>query len=63
MFRSHTKSFHPGRPAQSELMAAILLQSGYTSSEQVIADKRSWANPVRVTKTGIPLSLEVVRNG
>jgi aconitate decarboxylase len=58
MFGSHTKSFHPGRAAQSGLMAAVLAQGGYTSSETAIEAKRGWANVVGVTKTEITLSLE-----
>ncbi|KAE9374902.1 mmge/prpd family protein-like protein [Stipitochalara longipes BDJ] len=58
MFGSHTKSFHPGRAAQSGLIAAILAQGGYTSSETAIEAKRGWANVVGVTKTNIPSSLE-----
>ena len=57
MFGSHTKSFHPGRAAQSGLIAAILAQGGYTSSETAIEAKRGWANVVGATKTGIPESL------
>lgn len=58
MFGSHTKSFHPGRAAQSGLIAAILAQGGYTSSEMAIEAKRGWANVVGVTKSNIPSSLE-----
>ena len=58
MFGSHTKSFHPGRAAQSGLMAAILAQGGYTSSEQALEAKRGWANVVGVTKPDIAESLE-----
>lgn len=58
MFGSHTKSFHPGRAAQNGLMAAVLAQGGYTSSEQAIEAKRGWANIVGVTKSDIPDSLE-----
>jgi aconitate decarboxylase len=58
MFGSHTKSFHPGRAAQSGLMAAILAQGGYTSSETALEAKRGWANVVGVTKSSIPESLE-----
>lgn len=57
MFGSHTKSFHPGHAAQSGLLAAILAQNGYTSSETAIEAKRGWANVVGATKTGIPESL------
>jgi 2-methylcitrate dehydratase PrpD len=58
MFGSHTKSFHPGRAAQSGLIAAILAQGGYTSSETALEAKRGWANVVGVTKSDIPSSLE-----
>lgn len=58
MFGSHTKSFHPGRAAQSGLMAAVLAQGGYTSSEQALEAKRGWANVVDVTKPGIKEDLE-----
>jgi 2-methylcitrate dehydratase PrpD len=44
MFGTMTKSFHPGRAAQSGLLAAILAQRGYTSSEGGIEAKRGWAN-------------------
>jgi len=57
MFGSHTKSFHPGRAAQSGLIAAVLAQGGYTSSESAIEAKRGWANIVGVTKSSIPESL------
>jgi aconitate decarboxylase len=58
MFGSHTKSFHPGRAAQSGLMAAILAEGGYTSSEQALEAKRGWANVVGVTKPGLKESME-----
>lgn len=58
MFGSHTKSFHPGRAAQSGLMAAVLAQGGYTSSEQALEAKRGWANVVGVTKSGLKESME-----
>lgn len=58
MFGSHTKSFHPGRAAQNGLMAAVLAQGGYTSSEQALEAKRGWANVVGVTKVGVEKSLE-----
>ena len=58
MFGSHTKSFHPGRAAQSGLIAAVLAQGGYTSSEQAIEAKRGWANVVGATKSGVLESLE-----
>lgn len=57
MFGSHTKSFHPGRAAQNGLVAAVLAQGGYTSSEQALEAKRGWANIVGVTKPDIKESL------
>ncbi|KAI7344602.1 hypothetical protein KC354_g15103 [Hortaea werneckii] len=46
MFGSDTKSFHPGRAAQSGLMAALMAEEGYTSSLQALEAKRGWANVV-----------------
>ncbi|KAI7251071.1 hypothetical protein KC343_g5787 [Hortaea werneckii] len=46
MFGSDTKSFHPGRAAQSGLMAALMAEKGYTSSLQALEAKRGWANVV-----------------
>ena len=46
MFGSDTKSFHPGRAAQSGLLAALLAHKGYTSSPQALEAKRGWANVV-----------------
>ena len=46
MFGSDTKSFHPGRAAQSGLLAALLAEKGYTSSTQALEAKRGWANVV-----------------
>lgn len=46
MFGSDTKSFHPGRAAQSGLLAALLAQQDYTSSAQALEAKRGWANVV-----------------
>jgi 2-methylcitrate dehydratase PrpD len=43
-FGTMTKSFHPGRAAQSGMTAAFLASEGYTSSEQGIEAKRGWAN-------------------
>ncbi|PVH80669.1 2-methylcitrate dehydratase PrpD [Cadophora sp. DSE1049] len=50
MFGSHTKSFHPGRAAQNGLLAAILAQNGYESSQEALESKRGWANVVSLTK-------------
>ncbi|KAM0313346.1 hypothetical protein ACHAO8_005583 [Botrytis cinerea] len=57
MFGSHTKAFHPGRAAQNGLMAAVLAQGGYTSSERALEAKRGWANIVSVTKPDVAESL------
>ena len=46
MFGSDTKSFHPGRAAQAGMLAAVLAEKGYTSSEQALEAKRGWANVV-----------------
>ncbi|KAI9720323.1 MAG: hypothetical protein M1828_005707 [Chrysothrix sp. TS-e1954] len=46
MFGSDTKSFHPGRAAQSGLLAALLAEKGYTSSLEALEAKRGWANVV-----------------
>jgi 2-methylcitrate dehydratase PrpD len=57
MFGADTKSFHPGRAAQSGLMAAVLAQRGHTSSEQALEAKRGWANVVGAGKEGVQESL------
>ncbi|HYA18172.1 MAG TPA: MmgE/PrpD family protein [Bryobacteraceae bacterium] len=44
MFGSMTKSFHPGRAAQNGLLAALLAQKNFTSSDQGIEAKSGWAN-------------------
>lgn len=46
MFGSDTKSFHPGRAAQSGLLAAALAGKVYTSSPQALEANRGWANVV-----------------
>ncbi|KAB5575385.1 mmge/prpd family protein-like protein [Coniochaeta sp. 2T2.1] len=53
MFGSHTKSFHPGRAAQCGLLAAVMAQGGYTSSETALEAKRGWANVVGATKPDV----------
>ena len=49
-FGSHTKSFHIGRAAQNGLLAAVLAEGGYTSSEGSLEAGRGWANVVGVGK-------------
>lgn len=44
MFGTMTKSFHPGKAAQNGLLAALLAQKGFTSSQQVIEAKRGFVN-------------------
>lgn len=46
MFGSDTKSFHPGRAAQSGLLSALCAEQGFTSSEKALEAKRGWANVV-----------------
>ena len=46
MFGSDTKSFHPGRAAQAGLLAALLAEKDYTSSDKALEAKRGWANVV-----------------
>lgn len=46
MFGSDTKSFHVGRAAQNGLLAALLAQKGFTSSEQGLEAMRGWSNIV-----------------
>ncbi len=42
-FGSMNKSFNPGRAASNGLLAAILAEKGYTSSERMIEAERGWA--------------------
>ena len=46
MFGTMTKSFHPGAAARNGLMAALLAEAGFDSSEQGIEAKRGWARVV-----------------
>ena len=46
MFGSDTKSFHPGRAAQNGLLAAVLAEGGFSSSEYALEAKRGWGNVV-----------------
>lgn len=61
MFGSHTKSFHPGRAAQSGLMAALLAKEGYTSSGVALEAKRGWASVVGVTKGEAEIQADLAR--
>ena len=68
MFGSMTKSFHPGRAAQSGMLSAFLAEQGYTSSEQGIEAQRGWANVVSTQQDytaiaeGLGESFEIMRN-
>jgi 2-methylcitrate dehydratase PrpD len=44
MFGTMCKPFHPGNAARNGLIAALLAQRGFTSSEQAIEAKRGFAN-------------------
>lgn len=48
MFGSDTKSFHVGRAAQNGLLAALLAERWFTSSERALEAKRGWGNVVNV---------------
>ena len=68
MFGSMTKSFHPGRAAQSGMLAAFLAEQGYTSSLQGIEAKRGWANILSTKQNysaiteGLGIQYEIMRN-
>ncbi|MDE0306861.1 MAG: MmgE/PrpD family protein [Albidovulum sp.] len=46
MFGTMTKSFHPGAAARNGMMAALLAEAGFDSSEHGIEARRGWANVV-----------------
>jgi 2-methylcitrate dehydratase PrpD len=50
MFGSMTKSFHPGRAAQSGMLAALLAAKGYTSSEKALEGKDGWGGAVTTSR-------------
>ena len=68
MFGSMTKSFHPGRAAQSGMLAALLAEQGYTSSLHGIEAKRGWANVLSTGQNyaaitqGLGSQYEIFRN-
>ncbi len=68
MFGSMTKSFHPGRAAQSGMLSAFLAEQGYTSSEHGIEAKRGWANILSIKQDyaaitdGLGSHYEIMRN-
>ena len=44
MFGSMNKAFHPGRAAQNGMLAAMLAQKNFTSSDHGLEAKSGWAN-------------------
>lgn len=58
MFGSHCKPFHPGRAAQNGLLAAVMAEGGYTSSEGALEAKRGWAAVVGTGKPDVLQSLD-----
>lgn len=44
MFGTMTKPFHPGKAAMNGLMAALLAESGFTSSSQALEAKRGYGH-------------------
>ena len=46
MFGTMTKSFHPGAAARNGLLAALLAEAGFDSSEQGIEAPRGWSSVV-----------------
>ncbi|KAF5706988.1 immune-responsive 1 [Fusarium mundagurra] len=58
MFGSHCKSFHVGRSAQNGLLAAVMAEGGYTSSDGALEAKRGWAAVVANNKPDVLQSLD-----
>ncbi|KAF5611939.1 immune-responsive 1 [Fusarium subglutinans] len=58
MFGSHCKSFHVGRAAQNGLLAAVMAEGGYTSSEGALEAKRGWATVVGTNKPDVLQALD-----
>ncbi|CVL02605.1 related to immune-responsive protein 1 [Fusarium mangiferae] len=59
MFGSHCKSFHVGRAAQNGLLAAVMAEGGYTSSEVALEAKRGWATVVGTNKSDVLQNLDL----
>ena len=49
VFGSMTKPFHPGRAAQSGVLAALLAQRGFTSTKTIIEGRRGFATVLSAT--------------
>ncbi|QGI88875.1 hypothetical protein CEK26_000090 [Fusarium fujikuroi] len=58
MFGSHCKSFHVGRAAQNGLVAAVMAEGGYSSSQGALEAKRGWAAVVGANKPNALQSLD-----
>jgi 2-methylcitrate dehydratase PrpD len=67
-FGSMNKSFNPGRAAQNGLLAALLAQRNFTSSEQMLEAKTGWAHTLstkqdfRAITEGLGTRFETARN-
>ncbi|KAK2682227.1 MmgE/PrpD superfamily, domain 2 [Fusarium oxysporum f. sp. vasinfectum] len=59
MFSSHCKSFHVGRSAQNGLLAAVMAEGGYTSSQGALEAKRGWATVVGTNKPDVLQNLDL----
>lgn len=67
-FGSMNKSFNPGRAAQNGLLAALLAQRNFTSSEQMLEAKSGWAHTLstkqdfRAITEGLGTHFETAQN-
>ncbi|TVY71124.1 Core trichothecene cluster (CTC) protein 14 [Fusarium oxysporum f. sp. cubense] len=59
MFGSHCKSFHVGRSAQNGLLAAVMAEGGYTSSQDALEAKRGWATVIGTNKPDVIQNLDL----
>ncbi|EXK46457.1 hypothetical protein FOMG_00176 [Fusarium oxysporum f. sp. melonis 26406] len=59
MFGSYCKSFHVGRSAQNGLLAAVMAEGGYTSSQGALEAKRGWATVVGTNKPDVLQNLDL----
>ena len=67
-FGSMNKSFNPGRAAQNGLLAALLAQRNFTSSEQMLEAQSGWAHTLstkqdfRAITDGLGVRFEAAKN-
>ncbi|EWZ89338.1 hypothetical protein NW765_015334 [Fusarium oxysporum] len=59
MFGSYCKSFHVGRSAQNGLLAAVMAEGGYTSSQGALEAKRGWATVAGTNKPDVLQNLDL----